>query len=484
MDLLSRFEQEGGKKPFTCFIKYVFSGLALFAMTRVHIGIVSTIWRSQYRWQQSNVNQKSSSSSVFVKTIIESSDSLFENDTSKGEGLLYESNNTTMVTMVNASARSSSPGEASIQSNMTSSSPSSKFAYVFLIGGCNPQQPSGYRGFVYNVLVATRMLRQRGAQADIVALFQISQKSSDTELPEQDARPLEALGVKVRYLTKETGIEDYYQLQFRKFDVLALTEYRRVLFLDGDIMPLGNLDYFFQLSGGGEDGEHASAMLKENVMIAGPLAPANGGFFLITPSAGRLEQVQDILDRRRSGFVDGKPHFDIVQGWGHAIEPPDKWVARNGEGRNWTFYAASGDQGLLFYYLKYVLQDVSIIVGERHGVQNWVKANQTSYQQNNTTSPCLESTLPYHTVFGNHSNPILHHKMSCDQFMCDFVHFYQKRKPWLRKATFPKRVRKPFELWWKTLQTISTELSMGLNFTHNWKRLDIPTLGFQPQRVG
>jgi hypothetical protein len=36
--------------------------------------------------------------------------------------------------------------------NNTTTSP---YAYAFVIGGCNPEKPS-YRGFVYNILVATR----------------------------------------------------------------------------------------------------------------------------------------------------------------------------------------------------------------------------------------------------------------------------------------------------------------------------------------
>jgi alpha-N-acetylglucosamine transferase len=52
-----------------------------------------------------------------------------------------------------------------------------------------------------------------------------------------------------------------------KFRILGMTEYRRVLFLDGDVVPLVNLDYLFELS----DPAHTTTptILMENLVVAG-----------------------------------------------------------------------------------------------------------------------------------------------------------------------------------------------------------------------
>ncbi|KAL7563031.1 hypothetical protein ACA910_013552 [Epithemia clementina (nom. ined.)] len=481
-------------------LRYLIGGITLLAMARLHMATLDTIWRSQTRWQQVGAQQEFASSSSSKRqnaanswVINSESDASFT--ASKADHRMTEewgnraTTTSPLTAQQNASVFATTPVDPSIQSDITPSTPCSKFAYVFLVGGCNPQKTAGYRGFVFNILVATRMLRLRGATADIVALIQLSQNTPDTQLPDQDVRPLEALGVKVRYLTKETGVEDYYELQFRKFDILSLTEYRRVLYLDGDVMPLGNLDYFFHLSGGDveENAHNSTSILKRNILLSGLLAPANGGFFLATPHMDRFHQVKDIIRRRKNTFVDGVASFDIVEGWGHVMEPHDPWLARRTEGYNWTFYAASADQGLLYYYFKYVLQDVSIIVDDNHGIQNWGKSSQnsTSNQSNNTNSPRLEATLNFTHVFQNYSNPIMHHALSCGQCLCDFVHFLQKRKPWLQRPTFPTMIRKPYELWWDTLQKLNIELSMGLNITNDWREMSrTPTLGYIPKRVG
>lgn len=60
----------------------------------------------------------------------------------------------------------------------------------------------------------------------------------------------------------------------QKLVVLDLVEYRRVIFLDTDVMPFCNLDYVFDLSDG------SNAVLKENLIIALSGSPANAGEFV------------------------------------------------------------------------------------------------------------------------------------------------------------------------------------------------------------
>lgn len=47
---------------------------------------------------------------------------------------------------------------------------------------------------------------------------------------------------------KAAGEFAFNQVQMLEFHVLHLTDYKRVLYLDSDIMPICNLDYIFELS--------------------------------------------------------------------------------------------------------------------------------------------------------------------------------------------------------------------------------------------
>jgi alpha-N-acetylglucosamine transferase len=53
-----------------------------------------------------------------------------------------------------------------------------------------------------------------------------------------------------------------------KFLLLYFIEYDRVLFMDGDVMARGSLDYLYHLS--------MNRTLPENVVVAGITEPANG----------------------------------------------------------------------------------------------------------------------------------------------------------------------------------------------------------------
>jgi hypothetical protein len=226
------------------------------------------------------------------------------------------------------------------------------YAYAFVIGGCNPDD-GRYKGFIYNVLVATRLLRQEGSRkADIVVMIQMSQNTTANELPLEDVRFLSAMKIQILYLQKSQH-DSFYATVLHKFCILNLVQYRRVLLMDADVMPLGNLDYLFELS-------YEQKMLKENVVVAGPMEPANGGLFMLEPNPGDYRRLLDIVAARQkhgekitnvdsSGYQGYK--FDPVYGWGHVIEPPDQWVARRpGEtGTNWTFLFAFSDQGLLYH---------------------------------------------------------------------------------------------------------------------------------------
>ena len=170
----------------------------------------------------------------------------------------------------------------------TPPTPKSPYAYVFLFGGVRPEDFTSYRGYLFNVLIATRILREQGSQADVVLWVQIATKSPATQLPLEHENWLQKAGVQLRYIPK-SKFEAFQDIIMQKFRILGMSEYRRCLFLDSDLMPLGNLDYFFELSDG------PNAILKEDMIIAGNNIPMNAGYFMVAPKPGDYEKAQEII---------------------------------------------------------------------------------------------------------------------------------------------------------------------------------------------
>jgi hypothetical protein len=260
--------------------------------------------------------------------------------------------------------------------------PTRKWAYAFLIGGCSSKRPE-YRGFLYNVAVAAQRFKELGSKADVVVFIQMSVATKETSLPEEDVNLLTAMDVRIHYLPKfrKKVNENFYALVLEKFRILELTEYSRVLFLDGDILPLCSLDYLFELS----EPEHHdhdpddAPVLKENVVLSWKNEAANAGFFMLQPSRSDYLELQDIIHKKEvNALALPYPHWDPVEGWGHRITPPDFWRSQGRvTGTNWTWHAVFADQGLLYHWTKYAKKSVSLIIG--NDVENWTSRNGTTY---------------------------------------------------------------------------------------------------------
>ena len=146
----------------------------------------------------------------------------------------------------------------------------SPFAYTFVVGGCDPTRPESYQNYLFNIAISAKILKERGSMADVVALFQVSESAESHELAHEDLKVLHALGVYVYYIPQQThGQQSFYRKQVDKFRILGMEQYQRILFLDGDIMPIANLDYLFEMS--------VNGTLRENVVFQGFKEPANGG---------------------------------------------------------------------------------------------------------------------------------------------------------------------------------------------------------------
>ena len=226
-----------------------------------------------------------------------------------------------------------------------------KWAYAFVVGGCSRDKPE-YRGFIWNIAVAAQVLQEAGSKADVVALIQMSARTNETVLPEDESKLLEAMNVKIEYIPKFSSMlhEVFYTLMLEKFRILQMTQYSRVIFMDGDVMPLCSLDYLFELS----EPESGEPLLKDNIVISYSNQPAHGGFFMLHPQAGDYDEIHKIIRTTEEKALSLPPfeHWDEVEGWGHRIEPPDRWTSSMTKftSTNWSWHGVHADQGLLYHW--------------------------------------------------------------------------------------------------------------------------------------
>eukprot|EP00568_Trieres_chinensis_P013749 CAMPEP_0183295582 /NCGR_PEP_ID=MMETSP0160_2-20130417/3489_1 /TAXON_ID=2839 ORGANISM="Odontella Sinensis, Strain Grunow 1884" /NCGR_SAMPLE_ID=MMETSP0160_2 /ASSEMBLY_ACC=CAM_ASM_000250 /LENGTH=423 /DNA_ID=CAMNT_0025457089 /DNA_START=174 /DNA_END=1445 /DNA_ORIENTATION=- len=364
--------------------------------------------------------------------------------------------------------------------HISHTSPKRRHAYVFLMAGCDPANRD-YHGYLYNILSSAHILKESGSKADVVALVRLATKSKHTSLPAEEEEWLRKCGIILKYLPKmkDEESDSFYTATMAKFDVLDLTDYSRVIFLDSDVMPICNLDYVFDLSDGPD------AILKENLVIAWKTEPSNAGFFMLKPGPGELRELQQVIATREEKAKNLPwPPFDEVEGWGHVIKPPDRWQNfRKGGGTKWNFYCVFSDQGLLYHWTKYVKRSVSIIVDDE--VQNWGPAEKDDAQ-----IVRLESKM----------KDVLNEK-SCsqrDQFnrgrmllnapYRDFVHFVSTTKPWLgaKASNVPGDVaniseaQNATQLWFYGLRRQIAEHKLSDRINIYDLRVGRPPLGLYP----
>ena len=309
--------------------------------------------------------------------------------------------------------------------SMNSSTPTApfrKWAYAFIMGGCNPQDGQ-YRGIFYGSVVSAWILRRHGTKADIVFLIHMSSKTNDTVLPSKEESLLKAMNITTIYVPKfkHPSMEIFYSIIMEKFRILNLAEYSRVFFLDSDVMPLCSLDYMFELSepaqqdANGADAGRDSVRLKENVILTWNSVPAIAGTFILRPGPSEYQEIQDIIRRTESKALRLPfPYFDKVEGWGHNFSSTDYWRSfRQTSGQLWDYYGADSDQGLLLYWTKYHKKSVSII--HQNQVEHWEGHNKNGTVLLETR---MDDALGNFSCSGNGRNRRVPYQ--------DFVHFTGK----------------------------------------------------------
>eukprot|EP00042_Codosiga_hollandica_P055925 m.793412 g.793412 ORF g.793412 m.793412 type:complete len:348 (-) comp59230_c0_seq4:307-1350(-) len=128
-----------------------------------------------------------------------------------------------------------------------------------------------------------------------------------------------------------------------KVRALQLIEYEAVMFFDWDVLFMVNVDHWFELS-------KTVAMMAKS----GYKEPLNTGLLVVRPS---LQSALDLCD------IASTAAFNFADGWLDYGEIPDyssTFGAPVSPATNWTFWGATVDQGLFYYYFDRYLRSARI----------------------------------------------------------------------------------------------------------------------------
>lgn len=355
-----------------------------------------------------------------------------------------------------------------------------KWAYAFLVAGCDISSPLSYRNYFYNILVASSLLQKQNSSSDILVMIQLTKTSNATQLPKADLKWLEMplsssvngkSKLRIHYLPPPLR-DNFYNSQLEKFRILEFSKYDRILYMDADIMPLCSLDYLFELS--------ESGTMQPNVVMAWFGEPASGGFFLLSPETGDYRQLQEIIKKREEHI-----EWNYTLGWGRQME--EEWTGIPMypkpalHSKLWKFHGDFADQGLLYYWTRFHKQNVSIVYLDK--VENWQDGrlvqtyNSVDIMGQRT---CLPKGMEKRGQYGQTLHPNFLGKIPHR----DFVHFTGEQKPWeMKRKKFPKsinQVHSSTDYWYYNLGLIFKRFAKS----HPGRKLPQLPLKWRRPRLG
>jgi hypothetical protein len=298
--------------------------------------------------------------------------------------------------------------------------PQSKNAYVTLISGID--NSFRYRGFLYNCLIMRRALRDAGSTADFIAL--IGYSDSDTSAYQDDMQLLKDDGI-ILYILPRL-IDSSHKLNFAEMALLKITpysftQYERIQFFDGDIMPLKNMDCFFKLN--------------MNTYTVGLVSPVNSGWYLAIPN------IDDYNYMKSKAIWRLGRDWDKINGWAEVM--PKNMTLRGGKICNkWEFNGADMDQGLFTHRFVINQGNAMLIDTELRKARVFNKGilhEPDSEKTLKETIGCCNSEVP--TGF--------------------FVHFTGRSKPWMVEENKKEgRGTSVYTtLWMKLLDSLNLEIN-------------------------
>mmetsp|Transcript_10959 Transcript_10959/g.15087 ORF Transcript_10959/g.15087 Transcript_10959/m.15087 type:complete len:448 (+) Transcript_10959:3-1346(+) len=270
---------------------------------------------------------------------------------------------------------------------------SNKYAYVTLISGID--RSLKYRGFLYNALIIKRALNQLGSSADFITMIGYND-IADKELFKEDIKLLESNGIIIFNLPRllDNSIKlSFAEMALLKITPWSFTQYERIQYIDGDVMPTRNMDCFFQLN--------------LNTFTIGAVSPLNSGWFLAIPNMEDYDYLKE-----KAIWRLGKD-WDTELGWQEKM--PVGFYYRGGQKmcEKWLFNGADMDQGLLFH--RFVLNKgvAALVDTELNRVTHFVKG--------------------FHSDSAVVSVPASEALSTCDGQVPTrfFAHFTGQKKPWM-----------------------------------------------------
>lgn len=360
--------------------------------------------------------------------------------------------------------------------------PSRKYAYVTLLHGIDTT--FSYRGFLYNCLIVRKALEQLNTEADFIVLvgFTYGTDPNNARIS-ADLKLMEKVGIKLHYLPRLADATDmpskvhnsasaaaaangsfgngkqhqrkipFLEMALLKITPWSFTEYERIQFFDGDVLPYRSMDCFFRLG--------------LNTFNTGNASPLNSGWYLAVPN------ISDYVELRRKALQRmHSKKWDEERGWGTPI-PPNRLYFRGGRKAvpKWSFNGASLDQGLLTDH--FVLHEGRVQLIDTESAREPVKVYKGGFAYDvvsvatalKTCSPASEETKQS-TRKGNGMLPT------------DYFHHYTGRnKPWLQDQRRPKDASQ--RLWAQHLDSL--HLSVNSSSIHA-QSLNSPLGYFYPNK--
>ena len=290
------------------------------------------------------------------------------------------------------SRRKNLMGLSPLKINVLLGTKKSNFAYITLLHGID--NTFSYRGFLYNVLIMRKSLVDMGSTADFIVMlgFTTLGDTLDYKIFVDDITLLEEAGIRILYLPRlraEHRKVSFMEMALLKITPWNITEYDRIQYFDGDILPIKNMDCFFKYD--------------IDTFNTGNASPLNSGWFLAIPNP---ETHRDMLQRAIMRIEN--PWSEKI-GWGTEI--PFGTTFRGGSKivNAWNFNGASLDQGLIFH--TFALHGTVMML-------DVTDATKYSLQGSKQEKINLENVLHH----SNGQSPV-----------DSFIHFTGRSKPWLQK---------------------------------------------------
>jgi hypothetical protein len=166
----------------------------------------------------------------------------------------------------------SSPARRRVNSSPISIRPR-RYAYAFYLPVIikdnnlnlhgNESFTNEFQGRLQHILVSSRILKDEGSQADVIAMVHYhSSSSNDDDIPKRLVDKLQKEHDNIRFEI----IPSHIPTEFAKLWILTLVDYSRVIYMDG--MPFCNLDYLFAASDPDDPSEASEPILNENLLLA------------------------------------------------------------------------------------------------------------------------------------------------------------------------------------------------------------------------